>query len=629
MADNNTNHSETSRPAARRGGMFGGGPGRAMSGGEKPKNFGSALKKLVKLTGKLAPLCIFAVFAALAGSIVQLVGPDKIGRVTDLVKEGIDAAVGGAISGEGGGIDLAQITSIAVFLVILYVIGAVLTLVQGWIFAFANARIGRRLGLSVSEKINRLPLKFFDTTTHGDILSRVTNDIDTLSATLNQSISQLIGGIAMFVGAIVMMAITNWIMCLAAVGSTLVGFALMGIIMKRSQKYFRSNQSQLGKLNGLIEEVYSGHTVVRAYNGEDKAAQEFDGYNSGLYTSNWKSQFFSGLMMPLMNFIGNFGYAVVCVVGALLVVKTGMRIGVITAFMMYIRLFTQPLTQIAQSLTQMQSAAAASERVFDFLDNAEMPDETEKTEYLDPAAAKGEVEFRGVRFGYEEDTPVIRDFSVKVAPGQKVAIVGPTGAGKTTIVNLLMRFYELDGGRILVDGTPIDTLTRENVHALFGMVLQDTWVFEGTVRENVVYSIEGIKDEDVVAACRAVGLDHFIRTLPNGYDTVLTGDSTLSAGEKQLLTIARAMIENAPLIILDEATSSVDTRTELLVQAAMDKLSSGRTAFVIAHRLSTIKNADLILVMQDGDIAESGTHEELLARGGAYASLYNSQFEAV
>jgi ATP-binding cassette subfamily B protein len=627
MAESNTKYSGSHRPAQRRGGMFGGGPNRG--GGEKPKNFGAALKKLIKLTGTLAPLCLFAVFAALAGSVVQLVGPSKIRDITNLVVDGIKAAVTGALGGADGGIDLPQITSIAIFLVILYVIGAVLTLAQGWIFAFANARIGRRLGLSVSEKINRLPLKFFDTTTHGDILSRVTNDIDTLSATLNQSISQLIGGIAMFVGAIVMMAITNWIMCLAAIASTLIGFAFMGVIMKRSQKYFRSNQSQLGEINGLIEEVYSGHTVVRAYNGEAKAKQEFDGYNTGLYTANWKSQFFSGLMMPLMNFVGNFGYVVVCVVGALLVAKQGMDIGVITAFMIYIRLFTQPLTQIAQSLTQMQSAAAASERVFDFLGNADMPDESDKTEYLAPADAKGAVEFRGVRFGYDEGTPVIRNFSVSVKPGQKVAIVGPTGAGKTTIVNLLMRFYELDGGRIYVDGTPIDTLTRENVHALFGMVLQDTWVFEGTVRENVIYSIEGAKNEDVVAACRAVGLDHFIRTLPNGYDTVLTGDSTLSAGEKQLLTIARAMIENAPLIILDEATSSVDTRTEILVQSAMDKLSSGRTAFVIAHRLSTIKNADLILVMQDGDIAESGTHEELLARGGAYASLYNSQFEAV
>ena len=460
------------------------------------------------------------------------------------------------------------------------------------------------------------------------MLSRVTNDVDTIGQTMNQSLGNLVTAVTMFLGSLIMMFTTNAIMALTAIVSTFFGFGLMMLIIRKSQKYFLGQQRSLGQLNGHVEEIYSGHNVVKAYNGEEAAQNTFDQINGELYNCAWKSQFLSGLMQPLMGFIGNLGYVAVCVMGAVLVKSGRTDFGTIIAFMVYVRQFTNPLSQIAQAATSLQSAAAASQRVFEFLDQEELADESQKTEVLPVGTVKGEVEFDHVRFGYTKDKTIIHDFSAKAKPGQKIAIVGPTGAGKTTLVNLLMRFYELDGGEIRIDGKSIASLTRENVHDLFCMVLQDTWLFEGTIRENVVYSKQGVTDEQVKAACKAVGLDHFIRTLPDGYDTYLNDKANLSAGQRQLVTIARAMIENAPLLILDEATSSVDTRTEALVQAAMDKLTENRTSFVIAHRLSTIRNADLILVLKDGDVVESGNHQELLAKGGFYATLYNSQFES-
>jgi len=443
--------------------------------------------------------------------------------------------------------------------------------------------------------------------------------------TLNQSLDMLVRAITMFVGSLIMMFYNSWILALVAISSTIIGFVLMMVIMKKSQNHFNTQQQGLGDINGHIEEIYSGHNVVKAYNGGKEAKKVFEGINESLYDSGWKSQFMSGLMMPIMNFIGNFGYVAVCVVGAILAMNGTIKFGVIVAFMLYVRLFTQPLSQLAQAMQQLQRTAAASERVFEFLEEEELTDESQKLKRLENI--KGEVEFKDVYFGYEKDRIVINGFSAKVKAGQKVAIVGPTGAGKTTMVNLLMRFYEIDSGEICIDGIPINHVTRENVHDQFCMVLQDTWLFEGTIKENIIYSKQGITDGEVIAACKAVGIHHFIRTLPQGYDTVLNDKANVSAGQKQLITIARAMIQNSPLLILDEATSSVDTRTELLVQEAMDKLTKGRTSFVIAHRLSTIKNADMILVMRDGDIVESGNHKELLDKGGFYAELYNSQFE--
>ena len=470
-----------------------------------------------------------------------------------------------------------------------------------------------------------MPLKYFDSTTTGDVLSRVTNDVDTVGQAYRQSVSTLVTAVTMFFGCILMMFRTNWIMAVSGMLSSVLGFVLMTVIVSRSQKFFVRQQNQLGALNGHIEETYAGHTVVKAYNGEGAAQSTFLELNNGLYDSAWKSQFLSGMMGPLMGFIGNFGYVVVCVVGAVLTLSGVIGFEVIVAFMIYIRLFTNPLSQIAQAATNLQSAAAAGERVFAFLSEPEMSDESGKTAQL--ATAKGNVVFDHVRFGYDPEKVIIHDFSAEAKAGQKIAIVGPTGAGKTTMVNLLMRFYETNSGTIRIDGVPVDELTRTNVHALFCMVLQDTWLFEGTVRENIVYAKQGVSDADVVRACKAVGLHSFIKTLPHGYDTVLDDNTNLSAGQRQLVTIARAMIENAPMLILDEATSSVDTRTEMVIQKAMDTLMQGRTSFVIAHRLSTIRNADLILVMKDGDVIESGTHETLMAENGFYAELYNSQFE--
>ncbi|MFR9143380.1 MAG: ABC transporter ATP-binding protein, partial [Lentihominibacter sp.] len=486
-------------------------------------------------------------------------------------------------------------------------------------------RVSKTLRADISDKINRLPLRYFDSNSIGNTLSIVTNDVDTISQTMNQSMGTLVSALATFVGALVMMFYTNWIMAVAAIVASLLGFALMMVIISRSQKYFLRQQMELGAINGHIEETYAGHNVVKAYNGERHARKTFCEMNRRLYDSAWKSQFMSGLMQPLMAFVGNFGYVVVCIVGALLALNGHISFGVIVAFMMYVRQFTQPLSQLAQAATSLQSTAAACERVFEFLGEEEMEDEGHKTKAL--SNVKGNVEFKHVQFGYNEDKVIVKDFSVKAKAGQKIAIVGPTGAGKTTMVNLLMRFYETNSGDILIDGTPSKDVKRENLRSQFCMVLQDTWLFEGTIRENIVYSKEGVTDEQVIKACKAVGLHHYIMTLPHGYDTVLGDNASLSQGQKQLITIARAMIADAPILILDEATSSVDTRTEILIQNAMDKLMAGRTSFVIAHRLSTIRNSDLILVMKDGDIIESGNHEKLMEMGGFYADLYNSQFE--
>ena len=592
-----------------------GGPRGMGSPAEKPKDFKKTWKQLLSYNRKFLLLMGIALALAMTSSVFSLIGPDKLSDMTDLISQGIMAE----------GVNLPEVEKIAFFLVGLYGCSAVFSYVQSFIMTTVTQKMTRNLRRDISRKINKVPLSYFSKTSYGDVLSRVTNDVDTIGQSMNQSIVSLVTAITMFIGSLVMMFYTNWVMALTAVLSTCLGFGIMMAIMGRSQKYFVAQQRELGRINGHIEEIYSGHNVVKVYNGEREAMKTFTEINDKLYDSAWRSQFLSGLMMPIMGFIGNFGYVAVCVVGAALTMNGNITFGVIVAFMMYIRLFTNPLSQIAQAMTSMQSTAAAGERVFEFLGEEELSDERSKTKRLTQAA--GDVEFQHVKFGYDEDKIIIHDFSAHAKPGQKIAIVGPTGAGKTTMVNLLMRFYELNSGRILLDGVPEEELTRENVHELFGMVLQDTWLFEGTIRENVVYSKEGVTDEQVEAACKAVGIHHFIHTLPEGYDTVLNDKVNLSAGQKQLLTIARAMVDNAPLLILDEATSSVDTRTEVQIQKAMDKLTEGRTSFVIAHRLSTIKNADLILVMKDGDIIESGNHEELLTKGGFYAELYNSQFE--
>lgn len=583
----------------------------------QPVNLKSAWGKLLRFARKWLPLGIAGMALAMIASLFALMGPDKLRDLTNLIQEGIL-----------GQVDMTAIANICFTLIAFYAIAAIGHYIQHFFMATFTQRVSCALRQNISKKINKVPLGYFNKVSFGDVLSRVTNDVDTIGQTMNQSLGNLVTAVTMFLGSLIMMFTTNAIMALTAIVSTFFGFGLMMLIIRKSQKYFLGQQRSLGQLNGHVEEIYSGHNVVKAYNGEEAAQNTFDQINGELYNCAWKSQFLSGLMQPLMGFIGNLGYVAVCVMGAVLVKSGRTDFGTIIAFMVYVRQFTNPLSQIAQAATSLQSAAAASQRVFEFLDQEELADESQKTEVLPVGTVKGEVEFDHVRFGYTKDKTIIHDFSAKAKPGQKIAIVGPTGAGKTTLVNLLMRFYELDGGEIRIDGKSIASLTRENVHDLFCMVLQDTWLFEGTIRENVVYSKQGVTDEQVKAACKAVGLDHFIRTLPDGYDTHLNDKANLSAGQRQLVTIARAMIENAPLLILDEATSSVDTRTEALVQAAMDKLTENRTSFVIAHRLSTIRNADLILVLKDGDVVESGNHQELLAKGGFYATLYNSQFES-
>ena len=522
-------------------------------------------------------------------------------------------------------IDMDLVYKYVFFLASLYVISAIFSYIQNFSMTTVSNHFAKKLRSSISTKINKLPLKFFDTHETGDILSRVTNDVDTISQNLNQSLASLVSSITLFIGSVIMMFVTNWIMALTAILSSLIGFSLMFLILGKSQKYFTEKQEQLGELNGYIEEIYSGHNVVKAYNGGASSIHHFQTLNEKLYNSNRKSNFLSGLMQPIMGFIGNFGYVAVCIVGALLVINNQISFGVIVAFIIYVRLFTNPLTQIAQAMTYLQSTAAASERVFEFLDEKEMTDEKDVKKHLDKSKVKGEIEFKHVKFSYDNTREIIKDFSVHVKPGEKVAIVGPTGAGKTTMVNLLMKFYEINDGDILIDGVSIHDLSRENIHELFCMVLQDTWLFEGTILDNIKFNKENVTEEEIWNSCKTVGVDHFIKTLPGGLHSEI-GD-TDTVGEKQLLTIARGMLEDAPFLILDEATSNVDTRTEELVQQAMDKLTEGKTSFIIAHRLSTIKNADIILVMKDGNIIETGNHEELIAQNGFYADLYNSQFE--
>ena len=593
---------------------MGRGRGMGSGGGEKAKDFRKTIGKLIAYMKPYVPAVIIALLLAVTGTVFNIIGPDRLGKITDLITEGMRA-----------GIDLSAVGSIGLLLAILYGLGFLFNYAQGFILATVTQRVSKKMRSDITQKINRLPLKYFDSTSYGDILSRVTNDVDTVGQTLNQSAGTLVTAITMFLGTLIMMFSINVLLALSALASTIIGFALMMLIMSKSQKYFTAQQRELGKINGHIEEIYAGHNVVKVYNGEKNAQKTMRLINEKLYDSAWKSQFMSGIMQPLMNLIGNLGYVVVCVVGAVLTINGSITFGVIVAFMIYVRLFTQPLSQMAQAATNLQSAAAAGERVFEFLEESELEDESAKTMTL--TDVKGDVEFENVTFGYSRDKIIIHNFSASVKAGQKIAIVGPTGAGKTTMVNLLMRFYEVGGGNIRIDGIPIRSLTRDNIHQLFCMVLQDTWMFEGTVKENIVYNKKDVTDEQIITACKAAGVDHFIRTLPQGYDTILDDKANLSAGQRQLITIARAMVENAPMLILDEATSSVDTRTEVLIQEAMDKLMAGRTSFVIAHRLSTIKNADMILVMKDGDIIESGKHEELLAQNGFYAELYNSQFE--
>ena len=599
--------------------------GRGMgSGGAKAKDFKGSWGKLINYCKKYMPVIVVALVVASLGTVLQIIGPDKLKDMTNEIAKGLPAVIKGVPV--LGAIDMGAVFNIGMLLVFFYGASAILGFVENFMMATISARISKNMRTDISRKINKVPLKFFDKTSYGDVISRVTNDVDTIGQTLNQSLDNLIRAVTMFAGATIMMFYTNWVMALVAIGASLVGFVSMTVIMAKSQKHFIAQQRGLGAINGHIEEVYSGHNVVKVYNAGKSSKKTFEGINGRLYESGWKSQFMSGLMMPLMSFVGNLGYVAVCVVGAVLLMNGAIEdFGVIVAFMMYVRLFTQPLSQLAQSMQSLQRTAAAGERVFEFLDEEELTDESQKLTKLEDI--KGDVEFRNVRFGYDSDKTIINDFSAKVKAGQKIAIVGPTGAGKTTMVNLLMRFYETDGGEILIDGVPTNRVTRENVHDQFCMVLQDTWLFEGTIKENIVYSKQGVTDAEVVAACKAVGIHHFIQTLPKGYDTVMNDQANLSAGQRQLVTIARAMIQNAPLLILDEATSSVDTRTERHVQAAMDKLTRGRTSFVIAHRLSTIKNADMIIVMKDGDIVETGNHAELIDKGGFYAELYNSQFE--
>lgn len=599
------------RHAGPRGPM--GGPGRGAV--EKSKDFKGTWGKIITYCRSYWTAIVIALICAAAGTICTLIGPDRLSALTDIISEGLMT-----------GIDMGAVTAIGFTLVGLYLASVVLSLAQGWIMATVNQRVSQKLRTDISRKINRLPMWYYNRTTTGDVLSRVTNDVDTIGQSLNQSVGTVVSAVTLLLGSLILMLATNVLMTVTAVVASLIGFAVMLLIMGRSQKYFTRQQRHLGEINGHIEEIYAGHTVVKAYNGEAGAKRVFQEMNDNLRDSGFKAQAFSGLMMPIMNFIGNFGYVAVCVVGAMLAMNGNISFGVIVAFMMYVRYFTQPLSQIAQAAQSLQSAAAAGERVFEFLEAGEMADESHKTARLEKA--QGYVDFEHVRFGYEDsDRIIIKDFSAHARPGQKIAIVGPTGAGKTTLVNLLMRFHEIQGGEIRIDNIPISSLRREDVHAQFCMVLQETWLFEGTVRENLIYCTENVPDEKMEAACRAVGLDHFIRTLPKGYDTVLNDQVNLSQGQKQQLTIARAMIADKPMLILDEATSSVDTRTELQIQKAMDALMQNRTSFVIAHRLSTIKNADLILVLKDGDVIESGTHEELLDKGGFYADLYNSQFE--
>lgn len=571
-------------------------------------------ENIVKAVNQYKWPLIAAILFATIGSVTQIVGPNRLSEITDLITQGLH-----------GSINLTRISQIGLSLVVLYGIGAVLSYFQGFIVATVTQRFSKQMRRQISEKINAVPLNYFDSHSQGDTLSRVTNDLDTVSQSLNQSLSSLFPSITLFIGCLVMMFRTNLLLTLTSVVSVLLGFLLMALIMAKSQVHFNQQQQKLAKINGFAEEAYSGQQVISAYNAAQDMKDEFDEINQDFYGSVWKAQFLSGIMQPLMGFIGNFGYVAVCVVGAVLTLRGDITLGVVVAFTVYIRLFSQPLSQLAQVFSNLQSAGAAMSRVFEFLAEDELTDESDKPAKL--RNAEGNVRFENVSFGYDKERTIIHQFNVEAKSGQKIAIVGPTGAGKTTIVNLLMRFYETNRGNIMIDGVSIKDMTREEVHDQFCMVLQDTWLFEGTIKDNLIYNQQHVSDETVINACKAVGIDHFIRTLPKGYETYLDDSVSLSVGQKQLLTIARAIIKDAPMLILDEATSSVDTRTEELIQAAMDKLMNNRTSFVIAHRLSTIRNADLILVMNEGNIIEQGNHEDLMEQKGFYADLYNSQFE--
>lgn len=587
---------------------------RAME--KSKRGIGGVLRELFSYSNKLKIPMIIAFLFAIIGAVLTIIGPNLLSQITDLISDSLFAEI-----------DLGAIASIGILLLIIYGLSAVFTYVEHYIMATVTLELSKDMRSDLSKKINRVPMKYFHSVPFGDILSRVTNDVSTLQQALANSLPSMISAAAQFIGCLVMMFVTEWRMAMAAIAVTLLGFLIMALVMLRSQKYFAARQENLSTLNGYIEEMYSGHDVVRISRANRKIKKTFGGMNGTLYNADWRSQFLSGVMQPLMTIVGNLGYVVVCVLGSALAMNGEISFGVIVAFILYVRLFTSPLSTLAQGMTQMQTAAAAGDHIFDFLQEEELPEEIGKKDGL--SVVRGEVEFEHVRFSYPDnpDKIIIKDFSAHIQPGQKVAIVGPTGAGKTTMVNLLMRFYEINSGSIKIDGIPTSEMTRESVHNLFSMVLQDTWMFEGTVRENLVYNKTGVSDEELEKACRACGIYHFIETLPNGFDTVLDDSVAVSAGQKQLLTITRAMVQDNPMLILDEATSSVDTRTELITQRAMDQLTEHRTSFVIAHRLSTIKNADLILVMKDGDIIEQGTHDSLLAQGGFYADLYNSQFE--
>ena len=642
---------------------------------DKANDFRGAMKKLIHYLNKFHTLIIIAFVLAAVSSILSIIAPDHLSNLTDIISDGLTPNISettineimssdtisfedkqefmsimSGISEDSSSseifsaidsmpesiqeivepkMDFTAIKNIALFLAIIYIASAIFSFFGHYIMATVSNNFAKDLRSRIITKINKLPLKYFDRNSTGDILSRITNDVDTVAQTMSQSIGSLVGAITLLIGSVIMMFVTNWIMAISAIVSSLLGFSIMAIILKKSQKYFIQRQVELGNMNGHIEEIYSGHNVVKVYNGKKDADEKFDKLNEKVFDAIRKSQFLSGLMQPIMAFIGNFSYVVVCVVGALLAMNGYITFGVIVAFIVYVRLFTNPLSQIAQAMTSLQSAAAASERIFEFIEAEEMSDESALTKHLDRDKVKGNITFDHVKFGYDSDRMIIKDFSAKVKPGEKIAIVGPTGAGKTTMVNLLMKFYKINSGDIKIDGVSINELTRENVHDLFTMVLQDTWVFNGTVRENIVYNRENVSDYELKQVCKVVGVDHFIKSLPNSYDTVIEDNDSISSGQKQLMTIARGMLDNAPFLILDEATSNVDTRTEELVQKAMDKLMEGRTSFIIAHRLSTIKNADLILVMNEGNIIEQGSHDELMKQNGFYASLYNSQFEKV
>ncbi len=587
-----------------------------MTEKKSKKSVGAAMGRSAAYMKSSVVFVLPALLFAVASAVITIIGPDKVGEIATIMSDGLF-----------GKIDLAAIAKIGVTLALLYCLSAALGFLQQYIMASVTLKMSYRLRGELSEKINRVPQTYFLGTSQGDILSRITNDVSTLQQGLTNSLPTIIAAVTQFLGCLVMMFVTEWRLALISLAVTLIGMAALVAIVKRSQRYFADRQKCLGELNGYVEETYSGHEVIKISRAGEKVKKTFDGLNVNVYNANWKSQFLSGIMQPLMSVIGNVAYVAVCVAGSVLAINGSIDFGVIVSFILYVRLFTSPLTQIAQGLTNLQTASASAHRIFDFLESEELPDESGKTAEL--KEVRGEVEFEHVRFAYPDapEKTIIKDFSAKVSPGQKVAIVGPTGAGKTTMVNLLMRFFEINDGNIKIDGVSLKDLKRENIHDVFSMVLQDTWLFDGTIRENLVYNMPGITDERLEEVCKACGLDKFVHSLPDGFDTVLSESTAISAGQKQLLTIARAMLQNAPMLILDEATSSVDTRTELMIQRAMDELTKGRTSFVIAHRLSTIRNADLILVMKEGDIIESGTHDELMKKGGFYSELYNSQFE--